>query len=130
MQNVTEFAFIEQDRPVLEAELRGGEKYPDMRGKVYVYDLPDGIYLQGDFQNMPKNSNFALHVHKGLLCAEIGDKLLEMPDIFSDGSGSASAQISVDRANHTQIADKPIVLHLKSNNEEIRVACGLLKRVL
>ena len=130
MENVTKFAFVEQDRPVLEAELRGGEKYPEMRGKVYVYDLPDGIYLQGDFQNMPKNSGFAFHVHDGLLCTETGDKLLVLPDIFSDGVGNASAQFSVDRANYFQIAGKPIVLHLKSNDEEIRVACGLLRRVL
>ena len=130
MENVTEFAFVEQDRPVLEAELRGGEKYPDMRGKVYVYALPGGIYLQGDFQNMPKNSDFAFHVHDGLLCEKKGEKILLLPDIFSDGSGNASAQISIDRVEHTQIAGRPIVLHLKSNGEEITVACGLLRRVL
>ena len=130
MENVTKFAFCEQDRPVLEAELRGGEKYPDMRGKVYVYALPEGIYLQGDFENMPKNSDFAFHVHDGPLCDQKGEKILLLPDIFSDGTGRASAQINIDRADHTQIAGKPIVLHLKSNGEEITVACGLLRRVL
>ena len=130
MENVTEFAFIEQDRPVLEAELRGGEKYPDMRGMVYVYTLPKGIYFQCDFKNLPKNNDFAFHVHEGLLCEKNGEKILPLPDIFSDGTGSASAQINIDRADHTQIAGRPIMLHLKSNGEEITVACGLLRRVL
>ena len=130
MDNVTGFAFVEQDRPVLEAELRGGEKYPEMRGKVYVYTLPGGIYLQCDFENMPKNSDFAFHVHEGLLCGQTGEKILLLPDVFSDGTGKASAQINIDRAEHSRIAGKPIVLHLKSGDEEITVACGLLRRVL
>lgn len=130
MENVTEFAFAEQDRPVLEAELRGGEHYPDIRGKVYVYTLPNGIYLQGGFENMPINSDFAFHVHEGLLCEQKGEKILLLPDVFSDGEGNASAQIYLDRAEHSQIAGKPIVVHLKSNGEEITVACGLLRRVL
>lgn len=130
MENVTEFVFVEQDRPVLEAELRGGENYPDMRGNVYIYTIPEGIYLQGDFENMPKNSNFAFHVHDGLLCEQKGEKILLLPDIISDSSGKASAQISIDRVEHTQIAGRPIVLHLKINGEEITMACGLLRRVL
>ena len=130
MENVTQFAFVEQDRPVLEAELRGGEEYPDIRGMVYIYAIPGGIYVQGDFENMPINSNFAFHVHDGLICEQTGEKILLLPDVFSDGTGKASAQINIDRAEHSQIAGKPIVLHLKSNGEEITVACGLLRRVL
>lgn len=130
MENVTDYAFVEQDRPVLEAELRGGEEYPDIRGKVYAYALPDGLYLQGDFENMPLNSDFAFHVHEGLLCENKGEKILLLPDVFSDGVGKASAQIYLDRADHTQIAGRPIVLHLKSNGDELTVACGLFRRVL
>ena len=130
MENVTRFAFMEQDRPVLEAELRGGGDYPDIRGKVYVYAVPGGVYLQSDFENMPINSNFACHIHEGLICGQTGEKILLLPDIFSDVNGKASAQINVDRVDHSQISGKPIVLHLKSNGEEITVACGLLRRVL
>lgn len=130
MENVTDYAYMEQDRPVLEAELRGGELYPDIRGKVYVYILPGGIYLQGDFMNMPINSDFAFHVHEGLLCEKKGEKILLLPDIFSDGDGNASLQVYLDRALHSQIADRPIVLHIKSGGDETTVACGLLRRVL
>lgn len=130
MENVTDYAFMEQDRPVLETELLGGELYPDIRGKVYVYFLPGGIYLQGDFRNMPINSDFAFHVHEGLLCEEKGEKILLLPDIFSDGNGNASLQVYLDRALHSQIAGRPIVLHIKSGGDETTVACGLLRRVL
>ncbi len=130
MENVTDYAYMEQDRPVLEAELRGGEQYPEIRGKVYVYILPGGIYLQGDFRNMPINSDFAFHVHEGLLCEGKGEKILLLPDVFSDGNGNASMQVCLDRALHSQIADRPIVVHLKSDGGESTVACGLLRHVL
>ena len=68
MENVGDFAYAEQDPPVLEAELRGNEAYPELRGKVYVYVLPGGIYFQGDFTDLPPNSTLSFHIHEGLVC--------------------------------------------------------------
>lgn len=130
MENVTVYSFIEQDRPVLEAELRGGEKYPAIRAMIYVYQLPGGIYIQGEFKDLPVNSDFAFHVHEGEICENKGEKILILPDVMSDGNGSASAQVYLDRLTSAAIAGRPTVIHLKSENGDETVACGLLRRVL
>ena len=130
IQNVTKYSFMEQERPVLKAELRGSKEFPKLHGEVYVYTLPDGIYLQGDVEGLPKSSDFAFHVHEGLVCEELGEKILVLPDAMSGDDGRASTQIQLDRVNSTQIAGKPIVMHLKADGKETQIACGLLSRVL
>lgn len=134
MQNlntVTKFSFMEQERPVLTANVTGSAEYPDAHGVVYVYVLPNGVYVQGDIEGLPKSSDFAFHVHKGLLCDDPGDKLLIFPDVMSDADGKASAQIYLDREDVTSIAGRPIMLHLKKpDGTEVQMACGLLSRVL
>ena len=130
MQTVTKHAFTEQDRPVLKATVKGIAGYPRVEGAVHIYALPNGIYLQGDFTGLPKSSDFAFHVHEGLACEELGDKLLPLPDIMSDAEGKASTQLYLDRVMSTIIAGKPIVFHLKADGKETQVACGLLARVL
>lgn len=131
IQNVTKYAFMEQERPVLRADFTGSAEYPGLKGTVYVYILPEGIYLQGDIEGLPKSSDFAFHVHEGLLCEDPGEKLLALPDVMSSADGIASVQLHLDRVTHSRIAGRPIVLHLKTESgEEVRVACGLLARIL
>lgn len=130
MQNVTKYSFMEQERPVLKTSITGKEKNTVLHGTIYGYDLPNGIYLQGDIYGLPKSSDFAFHVHEGLLCDKHGEKILILPDIMSDADGIASAQIYLDRSNTTRIAGRPIVLHLKEDGKETEIACGLLSRVL
>lgn len=132
MDQINDYSYAEQDRPVLGAELRGGEKYPDLRGKVFVYVLPGGIYLQGDFDKLPVNSTLGFHVHEGVLCENKGEKILILPDVMSDGTGVASMQVYLDKATHTDIAGKPIVVHLKDaeGKDGESIACGLLRRIL
>lgn len=130
MQTVTKYSFMEQERPVLTANIVGNSDYPNVNGTVNVYILPNGIYLQGDIEGLPETSDFAFHVHEGLVCEELGDKLLILPDAMSDAEGKASTQVYLDRVNSTQIAGKPIVMHLKSDGKETQIACGLLSRIL
>lgn len=129
--NVTEFSFMESERPVLEAEILGGAEYPDIKGEAYVYFLPDGIYVQADFDKLPENNEFGFHIHEGLLCEAPGEKLLPLPDVFSDKNGKSSMQVYLDSKTSTQIAGRPIMLHLKiDGKDDIVVACGLLNRIL
>lgn len=132
MKNVGKYAYAEQERPVLGAELRGGELYPEFRGKIYVYVLPDGIYFQGDFTYLPPNSTLAFHIHEGLLCENKGEKLLILPDVMADDSGKASMQVYLDRITHTDIAGRPVVVHLQDadGKDAESIACGLLRRIL
>ena len=129
--NVQTFSFMSADRPVLEAELLGGAEYPDIKGNAYVYFLPDGIYVQADFDKLPESNEFGFHVHEGLLCETPGEKLLPLPDVYSDKDGKSSMQVYLDGKTSTQIAGRPIMLHLKRDGkDDLVVACGLLSRIL
>lgn len=130
MENVSKYAFMEQDRPILKAELVGNKDYPNVKGDIYMYILDNGFYLQGDFSGLPQSSDFAFHVHEGLLCEDPGDKMLFLPDVMSDALGNASAQIFLDRIDVNTLADHPIMIHLKADGQEITVACDVLERVL
>ena len=131
MENVTKYSFIEQERPVLKAEVKGKEGYPALNGTIYFYDLPNGVYMQGEVEGLPKSSNFAFHAHEGLVCENHGEKILIMPDLMSDADGKASAQVYLDKLRSTQIAGRPIVLHLQAaDGSENEIACGLLSRIL
>ncbi len=130
IQNVTKYSFMEQDRPVLMANIAGNADHQALNGTVYAYTLPNGIYLQGDIEGLPKSSDFAFHVHEGLVCEQLGKKILILPDLMSDENGKASTQTYLDRVNSTQIAGRPIVLNLKVDGDEVQIACGLLSRVL
>lgn len=130
MRNITKFSFVEQDRPVLRAELKGEGEHSGVYGIVYVYTLPNGVYVQGNIEGLPSSSNFSFHVHEGLECKGPGEKILILPDLMSDMDGKASTQTYLDRVNSTQIAGRPMVLHLKADGQEPQIACGLLSRVL
>lgn len=130
-QNITQYSFVEQDRPVLGADIAGGADFPDIRGAVFVYTLPDGIYLQGEIEGLPPSRDYSFHIHDGAVCEEVGERLLTLPDVMSGADGKASAKIQLDRVSSTQIAGKPIVLHIKEDGEvKQMIACGLLARIL
>ena len=129
--NITQYSFVEQDRPVLGADIAGSADYPDIRGTVFVYTLPGGIYLQGEIEGLPPSRDHAFHIHDGEVCEKVGEKLLTLPDVMSGADGKASAKIQLDRVDSTQIAGKPIVLHIKEGGKEKQmIACGLLERIL
>lgn len=128
--NVTKYGFMQQDRPVLSALVKGNEDHPELTGRVYMYFLPTGVYLQGDFDNLPPSSQLAFHVHEGRLCNNLGEVMLTLPDLMSEEDGSATLQLCVGRADCTQLAGRAVVLHLKSGDTETQIACGFLNRIL
>lgn len=130
MENVSKYSFMEQDRPILKADIVGNKDYPGTHGDIYVYILENGFYMQGDFRGLPNNSIFALHIHDGLVCENAGGKKLLLPDVVSDSTGASSAQVYLDKIDVNTLADHPIMIHLKVDGQEITVACGVLKRVL
>ena len=115
----------------MQADIKGSAEYPDVRGTVHVYTLPGGIYLHADLEGLPKSCDHAFHIHEGSVCEQAGEKLLTLPDVMSGADGKASSQIQLDRMSLTQIAGRPIVLHIKEDGKEKQmIACGLLARIL
>ena len=127
---MSKLSYIEQERPVLSAKLNGTEGNEKIRGEVNVYKLENGLFLCADFSNLPPSQSLPFHIHEGKTCDDAGGHFLEFPDIMSDRYGEASARYYFDRKTLDEISGKPIMLHIKSGNDEPKIACGILERVL
>lgn len=127
---MSRFSYMEQERPVLSAKLRGTDGFETVEGEVFVYYLPNGLYLSANFNNLPSSRDLPFHIHEGLICADAGGHLLELPDLFSDSFGEAAFRLYFDKQTLWEISGKPIMLHVKSDGKEPKIACGILERVL
>ncbi|MDD2627973.1 MAG: superoxide dismutase family protein [Clostridia bacterium] len=139
------------------ADIRGGEKYPDIKGKAKFYSLRNGVFISIEIENLPrenKNNFFGLHIHEGNICGEgkgdnpfseagghhnlEGDKhpqhTGDLPMIYSN-NGYAYMEFYTDRYEAKDILNNTIIVHenmddLKTEpagNSGERIACGEIK---
>lgn len=128
--NMTKFAFIEQDRAVLYADMNGTNGHEQINGGVFVFNLPEGLYFALELSGLPKTRALPLHIHEGTICADAGEKAIILPDVSSDSRGNASMQFYIDKTRLSDISGKVIMLHEKIDGDEPKIACGVLKRIL
>ena len=128
--NMTKFAFIEQDRAVLYADMNGTNGHEEINGGVFVFNLPEGIYFALELSGLPENQALPFHVHEGTLCENSGEKAIILPDVNSDSRGNASMQFYIDKTRLSYISGKVVMLHKKIDGDEPKIACGVLKRIL
>ena len=76
--NMTKFAFIEQDRAVLYADMNGTNGHEEINGGVFVFNLPEGLYFALELSGLPKNQALPFHVHEGTICANAGEKAISL----------------------------------------------------
>lgn len=126
--NMTKYAFIEQDRAVLYADMNGANG--EISGGVFVFNLPEGLYFALELSGLPKNRALPFHVHEGTICADAGEKAIVLPDVNSDSRGNASMQFYIDNTSLSDISGKVVMLHEKIDGDEPKIACGVLKRIL
>ena len=43
--NMTKYAFMEQERAVLYADMNGTNGHDEINGGVFVFNLPEGLYF-------------------------------------------------------------------------------------
>ena len=127
---MSKFAYIENERPVLSAKLRGTDGYENVVGEVLVHKLESGLCLCASFSGLPASQALPFHIHEGFDCDSAGDHLLDLPDIISDRSGEAYALYYFDKYGVSDIAGRVIMLHIKKESKEPAIACGVLKHVL
>ena len=128
--NMTKFAFIEQDRAVLYADMNGTNGHEEINGGVFVFNLPEGLYFALELSGLPENQALPFHVHEGTLCENSGEKAIILPDVNSDSRGNASMQFYIDKTRLSDISGKVVMLHKKIDGDEPKIACGVLKRIL
>lgn len=128
--NMTKFAFIEQERAVLYADMNGFGGNDEISGGVFVFNLPNGLYFALELSGLPKNQALPFHVHEGRICDNAGEKAVILPDVLSDARGNSSMQFYIDKIPLLDISGKVIMLHEKFDGEEPQIACGVLNRIL
>lgn len=136
MQEMGKYAFIEQERPALVAQIRGSAAYPDVKGTAKLYWLPEGMYAVFELERLPPDSVLGFHIHDGLACCAVtgADTFAaagkhfsvcsedmqcgrhpyhagDLPSLFADEGGKASSQVFTRRTNVSEVSGKPIVVH-------------------
>ena len=128
--NMTKYAFMEQERAVLYADMNGTNGHDEINGGVFVFNLPEGLYFALELSGLPKNKALPFHVHEGTICENSGEKTIVLPDVNSDSRGNASMQFYIDKTRLSDISGKVVMLHKKIDGDEPKIACGVLKRIL
>lgn len=65
---------ISNENPVAAARIKGSEAYPDIRGKVYFYEVYGGTVLVAEIYGLPEELEekhggfYGFHIHEGGSC--------------------------------------------------------------
>jgi len=147
------FNYISGLFPFAEARIEGGEDYPNIRGITQFYNMPNGILVVTDVENLPSTLTniFAIHIHQRGDCSNNFENTGEhynpnlephprhagdMPPLFSN-NGSAWSAFLTNRFNRNEIIGKSVIIHdsfddfmtQPSGNPGRKIACGEIKRI-
>lgn len=137
-------------RPTAYANIAGGNKYPDITGKVKFYGTKDGTLVYAQIINLPKTKTnfFGMHIHSGKNCE--GDFSSAGPHLDGENmhplhtgdmpllinANNIALSIFLDnRFLPKDIVGKTIIIHLEpddfvsqpAGNSGERIACGEIK---
>lgn len=134
------------------AMIKGGEDYPDIRGKVVFYQRDNGVIVDVHVSHLPENSTgfFGFHIHEGDSCAGDGFAATgghynpkskphpmhagDLPPLLSC-SGNAYMRVMTNRFRIKDIIGKTVVIHKDtddfhsqpSGNAGNKIACGVIR---
>lgn len=134
------------------ALIKGGEDYPDIRGKVVFYQRDNGVIVDVHVSHLPENSTdfFGFHIHEGNSCAGDGFAATgghynpkgkphpmhagDLPPLLSC-SGNAYMRVMTNRFRIKDIIGKTVVIHKDtddfhsqpSGNAGDKIACGVIR---
>lgn len=121
------------------AEIRGSEKYPELRGIVLFGQKAEGVMVTAEIWGLPaevgscENGNFfAFHIHEGETCGSpSGDSPFaeskmhynptnanhpchagDLPPLLSSKSGYAYTTFLTDRFKLSEVIGRTVVIHL------------------
>lgn len=134
------------------AKINGGEKYPDIRGKVIFEEKPCSVLVSAHICNLPQTGNgfFGFHIHEGMDCN--GENFEntkghynpnntshpkhdgDMPPLIGR-KGRAYLSFETDRFKIKDIISKTVVIHENSDDFKTqpsgdageKIACGVIK---
>lgn len=140
MWTINNLCAIITRRPDAVAFLNGGEKYKEIRGQVFFYELSDSVIVRAEVSGLPEengtcqNPIFAFHIHEGTQCSGISEDPFanagmhynpdhcqhpyhagDMPPLFSV-DGSAVLLFLTNRFSVREIIGRTVIIHAKSDN--------------
>ncbi len=135
MYSFDNFCNIFRNRPSAVAVIKGSREYTNINGKVYFYELKNGVMVRSEILGLPKGSGacdnriFAFHIHSGNECtgnevdafADTGGHYNpnncphpyhagDMPPLFSV-KGRALSAFLTDRFTLPEILGKTVIIH-------------------
>lgn len=144
-------------RPDAFALVRGGERYPEISGRVSFYETTCGVAVAANINGLPSTNEtgiFAFHIHEGTNCGgteempfantighyDVGNHehpnhLGDMPPLFSD-NGDAFLLFVTGRFMVQDIIGRTVVIHANpddfvtqpAGNSGEKIACGVIQR--
>ena len=144
---------ILQRCPAAEAIVRGGEKYPNLCGKVRFFNTCDGTIVETEFFGLPRDGFFALHIHEGNDCGGTAEEPFavagkhlnltssehpfhtgDLPPVLGCNGYSWSA-VFTGRFRPSQVRGRVVIIHENpddfhtqpSGNAGAKIGCGIIK---
>ena len=136
----TQTALLLLRRPQAEAQLRGSDKHPALRGTVRFYETGAGVLVAAALQGLPQSAAacptdiFAFHIHSGGRCAgneqdPFADALShydpghcphpghagDMPPLLGVG-GTALQVFLTGRFTVDEVVGKTVIVHAKPDD--------------
>lgn len=122
------------------AEIRGGKKYPQIKGTVYFKETKEGVIVTARIENLPHNEGkcgnrvFGFHIHEGESCTgnsqdEFADAKThlnpynclhphhsgDLPPLF-ENNGYAYMSVLTNRFSVKDIIGKIVIIHDKPDD--------------
>lgn len=122
-------------RPNAVALVKGSDKYPDIYGRVYFYEIPSGVVVRAEIRGLPiksgkcKENVLGFHIHAGTECSGDNTDAFEgalghynpdncmhpyhagdMPPLFS-ANGRAFSVFLTDKFTVYEILGRTVIIH-------------------
>lgn len=142
---------LTKGHPRAEAEIKGGEKYPNICGNATIYSFDDACIICLSVSNLPttKTNIFAFHIHENPSCEGDfssagghfgGDEHPlhkgDLPPIFScEGNGFLT--FATSRFKIEEVVGRTFIIHSNpddfssqpAGNSGERIACGIIEKI-
>lgn len=135
------------------AQIKGSDKYPEIRGVVSFHAVPNGTIVQTEIRGLPDSGFFGIHIHNGKSCTgnvdepfkNAGEHLNftdskhpyhtgDLPVILSN-NGHAWSAVYTNRFKPEDVKDYAVIIHAKPDDYRTqpagdsgeRIACGIIR---
>ena len=155
MWTINNLCAIITRRPDAVAFLNGGEKYKEIRGQVFFYELSDSVIVRAEVSGLPEENGTCQDpiIHEGTQCSGTSEDPFanagmhynpdhcqhpyhagDMPPLFSV-DGSAVLLFLTNRFSVREIIGRTVIIHAKSDNfmtqpsgnSGEKIACGVIR---